>query len=139
MKKLFITIALIAVGVAGFFIQDQLRENDDHGAITIELVDQNGDTFVSDTYTFQELDTLLGILEENYTTTCANASYQPSSCDESTLMGHILLGVDDLQTDWTNNYIAIYVNDEYSNYGIDNILLMQDAVYRFEYTEVGEE
>lgn len=139
MKKLIITISVLVVAVLSFFLSDLFRRNDETGTITIIVVDEIGDVVHNNTYSFTEEDTLLGIMEENYAVFCANNQYQADSCDTEVFMGRVILAIDDVETDWLNTYLAIYINDEYSNYGIDDILLEDGNVYRFEFTEVGDE
>jgi hypothetical protein len=50
----------------------------------------------------------------------------------------VILGIETITTDWTTNYIAFYINDQYSNQGIDVIPLVDGNVYRFEETLVSE-
>ena len=45
--------------------------------------------------------------------------------------------IDDVETDWINNYIAIYENNEYSLLGIDSIVLNDGDIFVFEYKTVG--
>jgi len=123
MKKLIITGILLVVAALSFFLSDLIRTNDDQGEITIEIVDQIGDTVHHQTTSFVEGDTLLDIMTNNFELRCANNQYQPDTCATDYLIGNVILSIDGMTTDWNNNYIAIYVNDEYSNYGIDAVLL----------------
>lgn len=136
MKKLIITLAVVGIAAISFFISDYLRQGDDQGTITIVLVDQIGDTISSQTHDFDEDDTLFDILSEHYDIQCADMQYRPTTCQDSVLMEHVILTIDDIETDWFNTYIAIYVNDQYSSYGISDIPLEDDAVYRFQHDTV---
>lgn len=136
MKKLIVTALVIGFAAVGFFLSSLLRQNDAEGDITIVLVDQIGDTVHSQTYTFSEDDTLFDLLVEHFTIECANMQYQADECTDNPLMDHVLMTVNGIETDWTNTYIAIYVNDEYSNYGIDDIPLHDGDTIRFQYEEV---
>ncbi len=139
MKKLIITSILIVFALSSFFISDLLKQNDSDGKITIVLVDQIGDIVSRESYAFDETDTLFGILKENYEVGCADSSFHLSSeCQKLPLGSRVLLKIDNVETDWMNTFIAIYINDEYSNYGIDNIPLKNGDVIKFEYTVVGE-
>ena len=139
MKKLVITISILVVAALSFFLSDYFRKNDETGMITIIVVDEIGDIVHNEKYSFTEQDTLLGIMEEDFIVLCANNQYQADSCDTEAFIGHIILTIDDIETDWMNTYFAIYINDEYSNYGIDDIPLVDGNVYRFEFTEVGDD
>lgn len=140
MKKLIITSVLIAIAGISFFVSDLLKQNDSDGEITIVLVDQIGDIVSSEKYEFLETDTLFDILKENYEVGCADASFHLSTeCKALPLGSRVLMKIDSVETDWMNTFIAIYINDEYSNYGIDDIPLKNGDVIKFEYTivEVG--
>lgn len=138
MKKVIITIIAIGVAVSAFFVQDMLRQNDELGTITIELINEQEERTSTD-IEFTEEDDLLMLMQAHFDVECADMNYQKTSCENTRMGGNILLRIDQLDTDWTNDYIAIYVDGEYSNYGIDDILLMDGSTYTFEYTEVGEE
>ena len=77
-------------------------------------------------------------MQDTFALSCENQFYQPSDCTNPPLFGTVLLGINSIQTDWTNTYIAIYINDEYSTNGIDNITLTEGDIYRFEHTLVEE-
>ena len=47
--------------------------------------------------------------------------------------------IDTVETDWTNNYIGIYENGDYSTYGIDLITLNDGDIFRFVFLEVGDD
>ncbi len=140
MKKLVISIFAIILVVASFIIFSQLNKNDSTGEITIIVVDEIGDTISNKTYDFTESDTLFSILDENYEIGCADSSYNiTSECEILLFNSRAILQIDTLVTDWTNSYIGIYINDEYSNYGIDSISLNDGDVFRFEYKLVGDD
>jgi hypothetical protein len=138
MKKMVITVIALLAVYAGFFISDLIREQSGPGSIEISIVDENGTTISTGTYTYEEDDTLLEILVEYYDVRCADNNYNPTTCENSSLFGHVILEIDDVSTDWTNNYIAIYINDVYSTYGIDDIVLEDGYHYTFTFTEVGD-
>lgn len=138
MKKLIVTVAVLIFAGISFFMSDYFRQTDDSGTITIILIDQIDDTIINEEISFEEGDTFFEVLMENYDLRCANSSYQPVVCTEDSLMGNVILVFDDVETDWNNSYIAIYIDDEYSTYGIDNIPLEDESIYRFEYALVEE-
>ena len=140
MKKLVISIITVFIVIASFVIYSQLNKNDSIGEITIIVVDEIGDTISNKTYDFTETDTLFTILDENYELGCADSSYHlTSNCDFTIFGNRAILQIDTLVTDWTNSYIAIYENDEYSALGIDSIPLNDGDVFRFEYKLVGDD
>ena len=137
MKKLLVTIIVLALASVTFWYSTTL-ENDAAGEITIILIDDQGEEVLNDVYQFEAEDTLFEILNENYQVGCANATYDLSSeCTES-LTGRVILQIEDVVTDWDNTFIAIYINDEYSQFGVDSISLHDQDVIKFEYTEVGD-
>lgn len=138
MKKVVITVGIIALAIASFFINDLLRNPDDQGEVQVIVVNQLDEIVHDDILVFDEGDTLLSLLDEHYDLACANAQYKADECDNTPFFGNIILEIGPVETDWLNTYIGIYVNGEYSSYGIDDISLQDGDVYQFEYTVVGE-
>lgn len=136
MKKLVLIIIVMAFAAAGFLMSEIFMAGDEEGTIDIVLIDENGDTLQDISVSFGEDDTLLSILEEHFDVECADISYQPSTCENHPLLGNVVLSLDDVETDWFNTYIAIYVNNEYSTYGVDDIPLEDESEYRFEHSIV---
>ncbi|MCK5387816.1 MAG: DUF4430 domain-containing protein [Candidatus Izimaplasma sp.] len=140
MKKLGVSLIVLIVVTASFIAFSQLNKNDPIGEITIVVIDEIGDTLSNKTYAFTESDTLFSILEENYEIGCADSSYHITTvCDPLLFSSRVILKIDSVETDWTNTFIAIYKNDEYSNLGLDSISLNDGDIFRFEYQEVGGE
>ena len=140
MKKLVYSIIILVVSFASFSVYSQLNNNDTVGEITIIIVDEIGDTVSSKTYDFTKEDTLFSILQDNYEIGCADSSYHITTvCEPLLFNSRVILKVNSVETDWTNTFIAVYENDEYSNYGIDSISLNAGDVFRFEYSLVGGE
>ncbi len=140
MKKLVYSIIILVVSFASFSVYSQLNNNDTVGEITIIIVDEIGDTVSSKTYDFTKEDTLFSILQDNYEIGCADSSYHITTvCEPLLFNSRVILKVNSVETDWTNTFIAVYENDEYSNYGIDSISLNDGDVFRFEYSLVGGE
>jgi len=140
MKKLVITGVVLVVALGSFFYNFINRTtNLNTGVMTIVVVDSIGDTVHNDEIVFAVGDTLFEIMNGEYDLQCANNQYQPGTCDSTPFFGRVVMSIDEVQTDWSNNYLAIYVNNSYSNYGIDDIPLEDETEYRFEYTVVGDE
>lgn len=139
MKKIVLTVVALFVAAGGFFVQAQLLENDEAGSITITIIDDQQEVYKTTDITFVEDDSLLGVMEDEFTVSCADNNYQPTTCGNAGMMGHVILEIDTISTDWINTYFAIYINDEYSTYGVDDVTLNDGNTYTFEYTEVGEE
>lgn len=138
MKKLVISIIVIVVAAASFITFTQLNKNDPIGEITITVIDEIGDTLYSRTYEFTEDDTLFSILDSDFIVGCADSSYNITlECEEVMFGSRVIMRIEDIETDWTNTYIAIYENDEYSLLGIDSIVLNDGDTFTFKYQEVG--
>lgn len=139
MKKIAVSFGVVICAVVLFFVLSTLQ-NDSDGEIQIILLDEQRNVIFDDTLEFEEEDTLLGLLQDNYTVYCGNHQYQPDeACETNFMNGRVLLGIESVQTDWFSSYIGIYINGEYSNKGIDAIPLNDGDVIQFEYTVVGEE
>ncbi|MBO5415046.1 MAG: DUF4430 domain-containing protein [Clostridia bacterium] len=129
-KQLIIKIAIaalvVAIAVASIIIYKKTQNPvaDVGGGVTVELVSLDGET-QSKQLDFEEGDTLVDILLDNY-----EVNY------EETEYGFLLLGIDGIQTDFTSTYIAVYINGEYSNYGLSSILLEEGSLYSFRETKV---
>lgn len=139
MKKLFVTIVVLSASAIAFFIIKPTLQNDYDGEITIIVVDQIGDIVSNQEISFVESDTLFQLLDDNYDIACANNQYQISdTCEKLLFSSRVVLKIDEVETNWLDNYIGIYIDDVYSTQGIDEIPLRDGATYRFEYTEVGK-
>lgn len=97
--------------------------NDVSGSVVIEVIDEEGIIIIYDEFNFNEDDNLFYILRDNY-----NIEYVQYS------IGIVLLCIENLCTNFENNYIAIYINGEYSFYGVYHISLKDAAKYSFIYT-----
>lgn len=109
------------------------------GVITVEVVDESGQTVINQVIGFNESDDdLIALLKTEFPVYCGNAQYEPDeTCETNVLFGRTLLGIDDVVTDWYSSFIAIYVNDTYSHVGIDNIVFVDGDVIRFVFTSLG--
>lgn len=138
MKKVVLTIVILLIGITAFFYFSTPKETEANGLITVELVGRDGSIESVKSIDYDEGYTLFDVLDDNYELLCADAAYKPStSCNKVTMNGRVVLGMDSVETNWTNSFIAIYVNDVYSVVGIDSIIINDNDVFRFEYTEVG--
>ena len=135
MNKLVITVIVIVFATASFVIFSQANKSDKLGEITIILIDEIGDTTSNIKYDFTEEDTLFSILDENFNLMCANNSYKiDDNCDPVLFGSRVIMKIDTIETDFSHNFIRIYINDVPSQTGIDFIPLKDGYLYRFNFT-----
>ena len=121
--KILISISLICVCISLFIVFNNLKGKDEKGIdVTIILKDKNNNVCVDDTYHNNDL-SLVELLKTNYEVRMEKSTY-----------GYILYDFEEIKTDFKNSYLAIYVNDQYSNYGISGIVLKDDMVILFKET-----
>ena len=109
--KILVSLILIGIAIGTFFIINHIS-NSGSGRINIKVYDIN-ETMVSDKdIEFKRDDKLIDLLEKNYTIRTSSSKY-----------GLILYDIDSIKTDFTTTYIAIYIDDKYSNYCISSIKL----------------
>ena len=120
--KIAISILVAAIAIVSVIIYNKHRKDpaaDVGGGITIELVDIEGNVQTKQ-LEFKEGYTLEKLMSENFELTYDEGKY-----------GSVLLGIGDIQTDFVTTYIAIYIDGEYSNYGLSSIKLEEGAIYSF--------
>jgi hypothetical protein len=121
--KILISISLICICISLFIVFNNLKGKDEKGIdVTIILKDKNNNVCVDDTYHNNDL-SLVELLKANYEVRMEKSTY-----------GYILYDFEEIKTDFKNSYLAIYVNDQYSNYGISGIVLKDDMVILFKET-----
>ena len=121
--KILISISLICICISLFIVFNNLKGKDEKGIdVTIILKDKNNNVCVDDTYHNNDL-SLVELLKTNYDVRIEKSTY-----------GYILYDFEEIKTDFKNSYLAIYVNDQYSNYGISGIVLKDDMVILFKET-----
>lgn len=136
MKKLVVTLFILGLALVSYFV---LQINQDTEAGQVRILVQDGDEVVlDDTLSFEADESLYDLMNREYDLVCANASYQASDECKDLLFGSpVILGIEDVMTDWNNRYFAIYINDEYSTLGVNNLILEDGDVVRFEVSTVG--
>ncbi len=126
----FITLILV------LFVFVPIGANED-GSIRIIVTD--GETLYDGEIAFTEGETLFELLDEMYDLSCADMNYKSDDTCSFTSMGnHILLRIEDIESDWTSSYIAIYENGEYATQGVDSLELNDQDEFKFELKMVGE-
>ncbi len=126
--KIVVAVIVIAIAVTTIIIfKGQMNHPaDESGKIVVELegLGKEKQTFE---VSFEEGDTLVGVLEKNFT----------MLYDETQITyGKLILGVNEVVTDFNTTYIAIYVDGEYSTLGISSIPLTENMVLLFKETAV---
>lgn len=124
MKRIGLTlIAITILSITGLVFGAQFQANMD-GEVTIILID--GETEISrNTHAFNEGDTLYDLLSKNYQIYCADRNYQkddmcaPVAFAEIT--GRILLGINDLESNWSDTFIQIQLNGAPATAGMDQL------------------
>ncbi|MBU1145754.1 MAG: hypothetical protein KJ971_07905 [Firmicutes bacterium] len=104
------------------------------GEITFEIYDQEDVLLSRVTVDYEEGDTLLGLLMENFTVSCQDElGGTDETCSYSGLYGVYLLSVGDLEAYNNGEFIEFYINDEYALSGIDTTDIIDGSVYQFKY------
>ncbi len=105
------------------------------GFVTFELYDQNEVLVKEKTVEFFEGDTLLGLLQENFTVYCPDESnVATTACTYVPSYGIFLMGLDNVQAfDSTKEYLAFYINGEYASTGVDGATIADGTIYTFKH------
>ena len=110
--KIVVSILLIATVIITLVLANKNEvKNDEIYNVNI-VVSNREETIRDDNYQVKSDVTLFNLLDTNY-----DIVY------DETIYGVRLLGIDTIITDFKSSYIAIYVDNKYSNYGISNIKL----------------
>ena len=139
MKKVIVIITVLIMSYALYAYFSTPISGDDNGRVTIILVDESNQLISEEILTFTEEISLFELLDSNY-----NIEYNevmlPQLDEEGQVVfvnSHIILGIDDLQSDWSNSYIQIFIDDIPSQYGADLIMIKDGETYTFQYTSLG--
>lgn len=124
--KIIVTLLLLSICIASVLLFNKyVKEkaiSKDIGTITIELVDFDGSKSQKE-FSYKEGDSVWSIVKDNY-----QVKYS------ETQFGIMITEIDGIITDFTTTYIAIYVNDEYSNYTVSNIPIKDGLFISFRAT-----
>jgi len=102
------------------------------GEIAFELYDTDGNLVSRKVVTYDEQDTLLGLLQENYTVYCQGEDGNPDdTCSFAGEYGYYIVGIDDLTAFSGNFYIAFYVDGSYAVSGIGETDITDQTTYQF--------
>jgi len=102
------------------------------GHIGLELYDGDGVLVSRKVVAYDESDTLLGLLRENYTVYCQGSDGNPDdSCSFETDYGYYVMGIDTVQAFGSNEYIAFYIEGQYAMTGIGDTPITDQYCYQF--------
>ncbi|MGN1277482.1 MAG: DUF4430 domain-containing protein [Floccifex sp.] len=125
-KKLIVTVVVLVAIVAALFGRQILSQSKADGSIQVEVIDLEQNVLQDKSVDFMEGDTLVDLVEENF--------------DNVTIDNGMLMTIDELTTpeDWSS-FICIYVDDEMSDVGINDIVVKDGMKVSFIMTELNYE
>lgn len=125
-KKLIVTVVVLVAIVAALFGRQILSQSKADGSIQVEVIDLEQNVLQDKSVEFMEGDTLVDLVEENF--------------DNVTIDNGMLMTIDELTTpeDWSS-FICIYVDDEMSEVGINDIVVKDGMKVSFIMTELNYE
>lgn len=128
--KITVAVILISLTTLSFILVDFYKKNKHKSDATeynveIVLIDISNEMIADDTYLVPSNYTLFKILNENY-----NLVY------DETVYGVRVLCIDSMKTNFKDEYIAIYVDDKYSDAGVSKIYLYDGIKVTFKETSL---
>lgn len=139
MKKTLIKFGLLVVGLVALFITYKLFFNSGgakgDGTITLIVIDENGDEVIHDELEFRHKMTLLEVIQKHYRVTCRGPFNRvEDACSPKDNI--VILGIEDVQTDFNRTFLAIYVNNKFSKVGINDIEFQDGDVIKIQVEDV---
>ncbi len=126
--KALITVFFLSIAIGAFIISKQIEKKDaisnDIGTITIEIVTLDNKVEKRE-FNYKKGDSVWSIIQNNYHVRFSE-----------TQTGVWLYDIDDVKTDFTTTYLAIYVDGVYSNYTIDGIKIKDGLVVSLRETKL---
>ena len=124
MKKILAVLLTLSLLLTGCSSNEETVEDQD--SITVSYVDVEGETVDEKEIPFDEDDTLVGLMEDNF----ENVSVEYG----------MIMTLEDYETpdDWST-FLCIYVDDEMSEVGIEDIELVDGMEVSFVVTEYSYE
>jgi len=124
--KIIISLILIGISIGTFIIVNNINNKRENEAnINISLYDINDELISSKDIVAKKDDKLLDVLNNNYKIRTSESIY-----------GAIIYDINEIKTDFKNTYIAIYVDDKYSNVGISGIKIYDGMKISFKEMKV---
>ena len=123
--KIVVSILLIAVVILTLVLANK-NETKSGEIYHVNIVISNQEQIIKDdNYEVKSDVTLFNLLDSKY-----------ELVYDETIYGIRLLGIDTIITDFKTSYIAIYVDDKYSSYGISKIELYDGIKIDFKETKI---
>ena len=120
-----IGITILTFVFIDYYNKSKVKRAED-GSITVEIIVSNIDSIILSDKTYKtDNSSLYDLMDANYTLKTDDGSY-----------GKILLGIDNLITDFNTTYISILVNGEYAQYGISSLQISDGDVFTFKEEQV---
>ena len=110
--KIIVSVLLIATVILTLVLTNKNEAKADEMYNVNIVVSNREEEIRNDSYEIKSDVTLFNLLDSNY-----------ELVYDETIYGVRLLGIDTIITDFKTSYIAIYVDNKYSSYGISNIKL----------------
>lgn len=123
LKILLSAFALLCAFIVSVVYFSSVFNSDMAGDITVEIIDENGQTVSEEVVEFEEGDTLYDVLNRHFELRVSGSKHDT--------LGRILLGIDELNTDFQTQFIYIEVDGEEARKGIDYLPLQDGSRYRF--------
>ena len=137
-SRIVYTLLAVLLVVAIFYIlKDEGATG--QGSIDITIYDQSETVVSSESHLFYEGDTLFKVMDRHYDLICADAQYNKDEACETTFAGrHILLGIDEVLTDWNQTFLYLEVNRTMATRGVDDVALEDNYDYAFHVRNVND-
>ncbi|MFP4078257.1 MAG: hypothetical protein ACOCU5_00325 [Bacillota bacterium] len=105
--------------------------SDEEGSLDLVVYDTDETVVVDETYAFYEDDTLFSVMDRHHDLVCADRGYDPDPTCEAEFghYGRVLLGIDDILTDWDNTFLYLEVDGAMAHRGIDTVELDDGSEY----------
>ncbi len=117
--KIIIAFVLIATTVISFIVFYNVKKPSEEISINIVLIDIDNNV-ISDKKHKVINENLYDVLKNNYEIRTKEGAY-----------GIVIYDIDEIKTDFKTTYIAIYIDDKYSNLGISSIKLYDNIKISF--------
>ncbi|MFW6298381.1 MAG: hypothetical protein ACOC14_01750 [Bacillota bacterium] len=128
--RIFYTVVVVGlVFITFIWVSDPF--SNEAGTLDLLVYDADDEKIIDETYTFDEEDTLFTVMDEHHEMVCADRSYEPDPDCETEFgnYGRILLGIEDIMTDWNNTFLYLEVNGTQANRGMDTVELEDGNEY----------